>query len=117
MRALPGRRCTRTWRHAPRDQLHGVDPDLTAPHAVPLSPRRVRPRLGGCGHCQAGGVHEPGAARLEINYTVLTLTSPRRTRFRYRLEGYDRDWVDAGIARQAVYTNLAPRASRSTTRC
>lgn len=45
-----------------------------------------------------------------INYTVLNLTSPLRTHYRYWLEGFDKAWVDAGTRRQAVYTNLPPRA-------
>lgn len=32
-----------------------------------------------------------------------------KTRFRYRLEGFDADWVDAGMRREALYTNLPPR--------
>src|SRR5262249_45722409 len=31
-----------------------------------------------------------------------------RVRFRYRLDGFDRDWSDPVAERQAVYTNLAP---------
>jgi len=33
---------------------------------------------------------------------------PQRVRFRYRLEGYDTDWKDAGTRRSAFYTNLSP---------
>ena len=29
-------------------------------------------------------------------------------RFRYKLEGYDNDWVEAGTRRVAYYTNIAP---------
>jgi signal transduction histidine kinase len=50
----------------------------------------------------------PRTARLEIDYTVLNLTSPLKTRFRYRLEGFDADWIDADTRRQAFYTNLSP---------
>ncbi len=49
-----------------------------------------------------------GASRVEIDYTALSLTIPKRVRFRYRLSGADDDWVDAGNRRQAFYTNLAP---------
>jgi signal transduction histidine kinase len=45
---------------------------------------------------------------LQIDYTVPELTAPRRTRFRYRLEGFDIDWIAAGRQRQAIYTNLPP---------
>ena len=33
---------------------------------------------------------------------------PQRVKFRYRLDGYDRDWHDAGTRRQAFYTDLPP---------
>src|SRR5579872_3083130 len=46
--------------------------------------------------------------RIEIDYTLPNLTSPLKTRFRYRLEGFDAGWIDAGTRRQAFYTNLAP---------
>ncbi len=48
-------------------------------------------------------------SRLEIVYSQLNLGTQARTRFRYRLEGFDADWVDAGTRRQAFYTNLPPR--------
>jgi len=51
----------------------------------------------------------PGTSKLQIDYTAPELTSPLKTRFRYRLEGFDADWVDAGTRREALYTNLAPR--------
>jgi signal transduction histidine kinase len=50
----------------------------------------------------------PGVGRVEIEYTALTLTSPMRSRFRYRLDGLDTQWVSAGTRRQATYTNLRP---------
>lgn len=50
--------------------------------------------------------------RLEIYYSVPNLTYPLRTQFRYRLEGLDSDWIEAGTARQAIYTNLPPRPYR-----
>jgi signal transduction histidine kinase len=49
------------------------------------------------------------AKRLQIDYSVLNLTSPQKIRFRYRLEGFDSDWIDAGSERQAIYSNLGPR--------
>ncbi|MBS1818438.1 MAG: ATP-binding protein [Acidobacteria bacterium] len=51
----------------------------------------------------------PGTSKLQIFYTAPELTSPLKTRFRYRLEGFDRDWIDAGTRREALYTNLPPR--------
>ncbi len=50
----------------------------------------------------------PAAQRLELRYTASSLRAPERVTFRYRLDGYDRDWVDAGTARVAHYTKLEP---------
>jgi signal transduction histidine kinase/ligand-binding sensor domain-containing protein len=49
---------------------------------------------------------------LQIDYTALSLVAPEKMLFRYRLEGYDREWQDAGNRRQAFYTNLGPKNYR-----
>ena len=54
----------------------------------------------------------PRSSRLQFDYTVVNLTSPLRTHFRYRLEGFDAEWIDAGTRRQAYYTNLPPKPYR-----
>ncbi|MEA2601892.1 MAG: hypothetical protein QOF89_2884 [Acidobacteriota bacterium] len=51
---------------------------------------------------------DPLSRVFEINFTALSLLSPEKARFRYRLEGLDQDWVDAGTRRTAYYTNLQP---------
>lgn len=45
---------------------------------------------------------------LQIIYTATSLTIPERVSFRYRLEGQDEDWQNAGTRREAFYTNLDP---------
>ena len=50
----------------------------------------------------------PGKENLEIRYTAPSLINSDRIRFRYKLEGLDRDWVDAGTRRIAYYTHLPP---------
>jgi signal transduction histidine kinase len=60
-------------------------------------------------HTVSGTTLPAGTRRLQINYTALTLRSPNRIRFRYRLDGFDASWIDAGARRQAFYTNLPPR--------
>ena len=50
----------------------------------------------------------PMTKNLEIDYTGLSLSVPRKLQFRYELEGYDKQWQDAGNRRQAFYTNLQP---------
>ena len=61
----------------------------------------------------------PTAARLparvrdvSIEYTALSLGAPEKVAFRYRLEGRDDDWVEAGNRRQAFYTDLPPGSYR-----
>ncbi|WP_372172616.1 two-component regulator propeller domain-containing protein [Xanthomonas axonopodis] len=49
-----------------------------------------------------------GAQQLRIAYAALSLSIPERVRFRYRLEGVDQGWQDAGTRREAIYTNLRP---------
>lgn len=50
----------------------------------------------------------PGGGDLEIHYTGISLAAPEKVRFRYKLEGYDADWVEAGGRRVAFYTNTPP---------
>lgn len=50
----------------------------------------------------------PGTRNLQIAYTALSLSIPERVRFRYRLEGYDDDWQDAGSRRTAFYNDPGP---------
>ena len=45
---------------------------------------------------------------LTIEYTALSLLEPKNLRFRYRLEPYDADWVDAANRRVAFYTRVPP---------
>ncbi|HEX8297955.1 MAG TPA: two-component regulator propeller domain-containing protein, partial [Rubricoccaceae bacterium] len=45
-----------------------------------------------------------------IDYTAPTFVAPERVRFRYRLDGFDRDWVEAEHRREAVYTRVPPGA-------
>ncbi|HET9268791.1 MAG TPA: two-component regulator propeller domain-containing protein [Vicinamibacterales bacterium] len=55
------------------------------------------------------GVALPARTRqLQFNFTAPTLTDSMRVEFKYRLDGVDRAWVDAGTNRQAAYGNLAP---------
>ena len=43
---------------------------------------------------------------IHFSFAALDYTAPERNRFRYRLEGFDDDWVDAGTRHEATYTNL-----------
>lgn len=50
----------------------------------------------------------PGRRVFEFHYAALSFTAPERVRFRYRMEGFDRDFIDADTRRVAYYTNLPP---------
>jgi ligand-binding sensor domain-containing protein/signal transduction histidine kinase len=50
----------------------------------------------------------PGQRQLELRYTGLSLASPDRVRFRYRMQGLNRDWVEAGTRRTVQYSFLRP---------
>lgn len=53
-------------------------------------------------------VFPPGRGEMEIRYTALSFRVPERVQFRYKLEGFDGEWIDAGNRRVAYYTNIPP---------
>ena len=55
---------------------------------------------------------DAGSRDIEVDFTALSFRDPNSLRFRYRLTGYDGDWVDAGARRSAFYTNLPPGSYR-----
>jgi ligand-binding sensor domain-containing protein len=50
----------------------------------------------------------PGVQRLEIHYTALSLTEPMKVRFKYKLEGVEETWVEAGTRRSVNFSHLQP---------
>jgi signal transduction histidine kinase len=52
------------------------------------------------------------ADRLEFRYAGLSFTAPDRVRFRYRLQGFDKDWLNANNRRTAYYTKVPPGTYR-----
>src|SRR5439155_17641109 len=50
----------------------------------------------------------PGAKRVEIHYTGLSFAAPEKVLFRYKLEGMEREWIQAGTKRVAEYSYLRP---------
>jgi signal transduction histidine kinase len=54
----------------------------------------------------------PNPREVRIDYTAAGLGVPQRARFRYRLEGRDDDWNEAGARRQAFYSDLPPATYR-----
>ncbi|MEJ7710443.1 MAG: histidine kinase [Pyrinomonadaceae bacterium] len=50
----------------------------------------------------------PGGGELVFSYTGLSFSTPEKIKFKYKLEGFDTEWVDAGTRREAYYTNVPP---------
>ena len=59
------------------------------------------------------GVRLPVLVRnVTIDYTALSLVAPEKMRFRYKLEGQDKDWREVVNDREVQYSNLPPRHYR-----
>jgi signal transduction histidine kinase len=52
----------------------------------------------------------PDARTFEFRYSGIDLSDGDHVQYRYRLEGFDRDWVNAGTRTVANYTNLGAGA-------
>lgn len=51
----------------------------------------------------------PGRGRvLEIHYTANTFVAAEKVRFKYRLRGFNKHWIEAGTRRDAYFTGLRP---------
>ena len=55
----------------------------------------------------AGGLRlAPGHRKLEIDYAAMSFGSPENVHFRYQLENFDANWIEAGPQRRAIYPRL-----------
>lgn len=50
----------------------------------------------------------PGRRRLEFHFAALSFTAPEKTKYRFKLGGFENNWVEAGTRRIVTYTNLPP---------
>ena len=57
---------------------------------------------------QASLATVPNVHNVAIEYTATSLSIPSRVRFKYRLEGFEQAWQEAGTRRTAYYNNLPP---------
>lgn len=84
--------------------------------AARIVPNRIAPlvtiesvQLDGAHVDLRSGIRMKAArSRLAIRYNALSLYAPEGLTFRYRLEGFDDTWHDAGTRRAVEYTNLPP---------
>ena len=90
-----------------------VDPARLTNSSVPATPQLRSVLADGRQLSLRGAVHIPGGTRrISFTFNGLNLSFPNRVRFRYLLEGFDSTWSEPIAAREAVYTNLAPRRYR-----
>lgn len=90
-----------------------VDPAATMP--APFAPQVHVDEVAIDGVVQPNPLEvtlDAGALRIDIRYTGVDLSHGPDARFRYRLDGFDSDWIDAGTQRLASYTRLAPGSYR-----
>lgn len=86
-----------------------VDPSKLAPKALPAQ-THIESLVADRKDFKAAPNLEipPNPRGLQIDYTSPTFLIPQKVNFRYRLDGFDRDWHEAGTRRQAFYTDLPP---------
>jgi signal transduction histidine kinase/ligand-binding sensor domain-containing protein len=102
----------RIW-FATYDGLYVVDPGRIESRQLPPIVHVDKATADGKTYdVHLAGTLPPSLRDLRIDYTALGLTAPEKLRFRYQLEGRDRDWIDGGDRRQAFYTDLAPGSYR-----
>ncbi len=49
-----------------------------------------------------------GSGKLEFHFAALSYLSPQNISYKFMLEGFDKDWVEAGARHSAFYTNVPP---------
>ncbi|AVR94532.1 sensor histidine kinase [Pseudoduganella armeniaca] len=102
----------RLW-FATASEVASLDPARIARNPLAPPVQLLTVRAGDAGYPAQGEVRLPvGSRNLRIAYTAPSLAMPERVRFRYRLEGFDERWQEAGTRREAVYTNLGPGSYR-----
>ena len=84
------------------------------PRRLPPGPRPVAPRINTVWVDRAQRAPSvsarlpSGLRELSLDWSAISLGAASKLRFRYRLEGYDREWVYAGARRNVTYTGLSP---------
>lgn len=84
-----------------------IDPEEITTNALP-PPVTIERFVADSGTVALRGVPQlpAGTGRLEFHYAGLSYSAPQRVTYRYKLEGFDQDWIEAGNRRTAYYTNL-----------
>lgn len=99
-----------------QDGVAVIDPARVAEARVLAPPAVERIAAGDMSYLPGDGPIRLGVDErdIEIEYTAPSFLEPGNVRFRYRLDPYDADWVDAGRRRSAFYTRLPPADTPSS---
>jgi signal transduction histidine kinase len=93
--------------------LQMIDPENLAHNEVPPPVHIEQVRADDKIYDATNGLQLPPRIRsLAIDYTALSFVAPEKVRFRYMLEGQNRNWHEVINERQVQYTNLAPGTYR-----
>jgi signal transduction histidine kinase/ligand-binding sensor domain-containing protein len=91
------------------DRVVSVEPSRISANSVTPIPLLRKVRVDDQEYEPVDGLRLPiGTTRLQISYAGVSLAMPDRVRFRYRLDGVDPQWQEAGGAGEASYANLSP---------
>ncbi len=97
----------------PYDGVSVIDPRHLPVNKLPPPVHVDEVKVDGKDWDVSHGWRLPALTRdLEIHYTALSFVAPEKNRFRVKLEGHDRDWVDMGNERKKSYNDLPPRKYR-----
>jgi signal transduction histidine kinase/DNA-binding response OmpR family regulator len=85
-----------------------IDPGHLRKNSVP-PPVVVEDMVADNKPIQSGNTElAPGTRSIEFHYTALSLIAPQKNQFRYKLENFDKEWIEAHSRRSAYYTNIQP---------
>lgn len=89
--------------------LSVADPRLTIDSSAPVGVRINEVLAGGVPiDFQAAPKIPPGDGSVTFNYAGMSLSNLDRIRYRYKLEGFNRDWSAVTASPRVTYTNLDP---------
>jgi signal transduction histidine kinase/ligand-binding sensor domain-containing protein/ActR/RegA family two-component response regulator len=84
-----------------------VDPEHFQGNAPP-PPIAIEKVLADEKLVESGARIPVGTGKLQFSFAALTFLGQQNVNYQYKLENFDRDWIDAGHARVAPYTNVPP---------
>jgi signal transduction histidine kinase/streptogramin lyase len=93
--------------------LQKIDPDSVASTGIPPPIQLEQFTAEGKHYDMDEPINLPPlTGNIQIDYTGLSFVAPDKVRFRYKLDGFDKGWTEAGPRRQAFYTTLRPGSYR-----